>query len=109
VVGHVGSAAYPRARRLLITAGAGGSNGYRIRLRKVELARLAERSGLDINVCHFPPGTSKWNKIEHRLFSAITSNWRGRPLTSHEVVVNLIGATTNKGGLKVQAHLDTGS
>ena len=103
----VGSLAYPEARRLLITADAGGSNGHRVRLWKLELARLAERSGLDITVCHFPPGTSKWNKIEHRLFSAITGNWRGRPLTSHEVVVNLIGATTNKGGLKVQAHLDT--
>jgi hypothetical protein len=105
----VGSQSYPRAARLLITADAGGSNGHRVRLWKVELARLAQRIGLDITVCHFPPGTSKWNKIEHRLFSAITSNWRGRPLTSHEVVVNLIGATTNKGGLKVQAHLDTGS
>ncbi|MGH9186075.1 MAG: ISAzo13 family transposase, partial [Acidimicrobiales bacterium] len=97
------------ARRLLITADAGGSNGYRVRLWKLELGRLAARSGLDITVCHFPPGTSKWNKIEHRLFSAITSNWRGRPLTSHEVVVNLIGATTNKRGLKVHAHLDAGS
>ncbi len=105
----VGSRAYPRARRLLITADAGGSNGYRVRLWKVELARLATRAGIAITVCHFPPGTSKWNRIEHRLFSAITSNWRGRPLTSHEVVVNLIGATTNKRGLKVQAHLDTGS
>jgi hypothetical protein len=104
----VGSRAYPNARRLLITADAGGSNGYRVRLWKVELAKLAARSGLDITVCHFPPGTSKWNRIEHRLWSAVSMNWRGRPLTSHEVVVNLIGATTNKGGLKVQAHLDTG-
>lgn len=78
-------------------------------LWKLELAKLAERSGLDITVCHFPPGTSKWNKVEHRLFSAITSNWRGRPLTSHEVVVNLIGATTNQRGFEVHAHLDTGS
>lgn len=104
----VGRVAYPAARRLLITADAGGSNGYRVRLWKVELGRLAARAGIDITVCHFPPGTSKWNKIEHRLWSAVTSNWRGRPLTSHEVVVNLIGATTNKGGLKVQAHRDTG-
>jgi hypothetical protein len=105
----VGSVAYPDADRLLITADAGGSNGYRVRLWKVELARLASRSGLDITVCHFPPGTSKWNRIEHRLWSAVSMNWRGRPLTSHEVVVSLIGATTNKRGLKVQAHLDTGS
>lgn len=105
----VGSVAYPDASRLLITADAGGSNGYRLRLWKVELARLAERAGLDITVCHFPPGTSKWNRIEHRLWSAVSMNWRGRPLVSHEVVVNLIGATTNKAGLKVQAHLDTGS
>jgi DNA-binding phage protein len=105
----VGSRAYPRARRLLITADAGGSNGYRVRLWKVELGRLAARAGIAITVCHFPPGTSKWNQIEHRLFSAITSNWRGRPLISHEVIVNLIGATTNKRGLRVQAHLDTGS
>jgi len=104
----VGHAAYPDASRLLITADAGGSNGYRVRLWKVELARLAARAGIDITVCHFPPGTSKWNKIEHRLWSAVTSNWRGRPLTSHEVVVNLIGATTNKKGLKVRAVLDTG-
>ncbi len=105
----VGRRAYPKAKRLLITADAGGSNGYRVRLWKVELARLASRSGIDITVCHFPPGTSKWNRIEHRLWSAVSTNWRGRPLVSHEVVVNLIGATTNKGGLKVHAHLDTGS
>jgi hypothetical protein len=104
-----GQAAYPEAARLLITADAGGSNGYRTRLWKVELGRLAARTGLEVTVCHLPPGTSKWNKIEHRLFSAITMNWRGRPLTSHEVVVNLIGATTNSKGLKVQAHRDTGT
>jgi hypothetical protein len=104
----VGSRAYPKAKRLLITADAGGSNGYRVRLWKVELGRLAARTGLAITVCHFPPGTSKWNKIEHRLWSAVSTNWRGRPLTSHEVVVNLIGATTNKRGLKVHAQLDTG-
>ncbi len=104
----VGRVTYPAARQLLITADAGGSNGHRVRLWKVELSRLAARAGIDITVCHFPPGTSKWNKIEHRLWSAVTSNWRGRPLTSHEVVVNLIGATTNKKGLKVRAHRDTG-
>jgi len=105
----LGSATYPAAKRLLVTADAGGSNGYRLRLWKVELGRLAARTDLAITVCHLPPGTSKWNKIEHRLFSAITMNWRGRPLTSHEVVVNLIGATTNRAGLKVHAHRDTGS
>ncbi len=105
----VGSQAYPQARRLLITADAGGSNGYRLRLWKVELARLAARAGIAITVCHLPPGPAKWNKIEHRLWSAVSMNWRGRPLTNHEVVVNLIGATTNKRGLKVHAHLDTGS
>ncbi len=105
----VGSRAYPSATRLLITADSGGSNSYRTRLWKVELGRLAARTGITITVCHLPPGTSKWNKIEHRLFSAITMNWRGRPLTSHEVVVNLIGATTNAKGLKVHAHRDTGS
>src|SRR3954468_16510113 len=105
----VGSHAYPAAPRLLITADAGGSNSYRARLWKVELGRLAARTGIAITVCHLPPGTSKWNKIEHRLFSAITLNWRGRPLTSHEVVVDLIGATTNNKGLKVHAHRDHGS
>jgi Rhodopirellula transposase DDE domain len=105
----VGSVAYPEARRLLITADAGGSNGYRVRLWKLELARLAERAHLDITVCHFPPGTSKWNKIEHQLFSAISMNWRGRPLVSHEVVVNLIGATTTRTGLKVHAERDSRS
>jgi len=105
----VGSVAYPDAHRLLITADAGGSNGYRLRLWKLELAHLAARSGLEITVCHFPPGTSKWNKIEHRLFSAISMNWRGRPLVSHEVIVNLIGATTTRSGLKVHAERDYGS
>jgi hypothetical protein len=104
---QVGTAAYPRARRLLICADAGGSNGYRVRLWKVELAKLAADTGLAITVCHFPPGTSKWNKIEHRLFAAITNNWRGRPLTSHEVVVELIGATTTRTGLTVHAEADT--
>ena len=104
----VGTAAYPKATRLLITADAGGSNGYRSRLWKRELGRLAERTGLAITVCHLPPGTSKWNRIEHRLWSAVSMNWRGRPLTSHQVVVNLIGATTTKTGLKVHAQLDQG-
>ena len=97
---------YPQATRLLITADAGGSNGYRYRLWKAELARLAAQTGLSITVCHFPPGTSKWNKIEHRLFSHITTNWRGRPLTSHQVVVACIAATTTRSGLRVQAELD---
>lgn len=99
---------YPQATRLLITADAGGSNCYRFRLWKAELATLAAETGLAITVCHFPPGTSKWNKIEHRLFSHITMNWRGRPLTSHEVVVQTIAATTTRTGLRVNASLDTG-
>jgi hypothetical protein len=103
-----GALAYPDAARLLITADAGGSNGYRTRAWKTELAALAAQAGLDITVCHFPPGTSKWNKIEHRLFSAISMNWRGRPLTSHEVIVQTIAATTTRTGLTVQAELDTG-
>jgi transposase len=98
---------YPQARRLLITADAGGSNGYRTRAWKAELAALAVETGLEVTVCHFPPGTSKWNKVEHRLFSHITMNWRGRPLSSHEVVVNTIAATTTRTGLKVRAELDT--
>ena len=102
----MGSAVYPKATRLLITADAGGSNGYRLRLWKLELQKLADETGLEIAVCHFPPGTSKWNKIEHRLFSAITQNWRGKPLVSHEVVVNLIGATTTTTGLTVKSELD---
>jgi hypothetical protein len=106
---QVGAAAYPAAKRLLICADAGGSNGYRVRLWKLELAAFAAETGLAVTVCHFPPGTSKWNKIEHRLFSAITNNWRGRPLTSHQVVVELIGATTTRTGLKVTADLDTGT
>ena len=104
-----GNSDYPLARRLLITADAGGSNGYRTRAWKTELAALAAETGLEITVCHFPPGTSKWNKIEHRLFSAITMNWRGRPLTSHEVIVNSIAATTTGTGLTVRAELDPGS
>jgi DDE family transposase len=104
-----GSADYPGARRLLITAGAGGSNGYRTRAWKAGLAALAAETGLEITVCHFPPGTSKWDKIEHRLFSRITMNWRGRPLTSHEVIINSIAATTTRTGLTVAAELDPGS
>ena len=98
---------YPQATRLLITADAGGSNGYRVRLWKLELQKLADETGLEMAVCHLPPGTSKWNKIEHRLFSAISQNWRGKPLVSHEVVVNLIAATTTRTGLRVRAELDT--
>jgi transposase len=99
---------YPRASRLLITADAGGSNSYRYRVWKSELAGLAAETGLAITVCHFPPGTSKWNKIEHRLFAHITMNWRGRPLTSHEVVVKTIAATRTRDGLRVEATLDPG-
>ena len=106
---QIGQAAYPDATRLLITADAGGSNGSRLRLWKVELARLAQELGLEISVSHFPPGTSKWNRIEHRLFAQISMNWRGRPLTSHEVIVETIAATTTKTGLTVQAALDTGT
>jgi hypothetical protein len=104
-----GSSDYPLARRLLITADAGGSNGYRTRAWKTELAALAVETGLEITCCHFPPGTSKWNKIEHRLFSHITMNWRGRPLTSHEVIVQTIATTTTATGLTVHAELDPGS
>ena len=100
---------YPDASRLLITADAGGSNSYRFRVWKAELAALAAETGLAITVCHFPPGTSKWNKIEHRLFSHVTMNWRGRPLTSHEVVVNTIASTKTRTGLRVEAELDTAS
>jgi len=104
-----GKAAYPQASRLLITADGGGSNGYRTRLWKTELAAFAAETGLQVTVCHLPPGTSKWNKIEHRLFSHISMNWRGRPLTSHEVIVQTIAATTTRTGLTVQAELDTGA
>ncbi len=104
-----GQAVYPGARRLLVTADAGGSNSYRTRAWKAELAAFALEAGLTVTVCHFPPGTSKWNKIEHRLFSHITMNWRGRPLTSHEVIVNTIAATTTRTGLTVRAELDPGS
>jgi DDE family transposase len=106
---HAGRAAYPGARRLLITADSGGSNSSRTRAWKYELAALALETGLEITACHFPPGTSKWNKIEHRLFSHITMNWRGRPLTSHEVIVAAIASTTTRTGLRVHAELDAGA
>jgi hypothetical protein len=104
----MGSQAYPKAARLLITADAGGSNGARVRLWKSELQKLADQTGLEISICHLPPGTSKWNKIEHRLFSFISQNWRGKPLVSHQVIVNLISATTTKTGLRVRAEIDPG-
>jgi transposase len=103
----MGCKSYPDAKKLLITADCGGSNGSRVRLWKTELQKLTDEIGLEISVCHFPPGTSKWNKIEHRLFSQITLNWRGKPLTSYEVIVNLIAATTNSKGLEVKCMLDT--
>lgn len=103
----MGRQAYPQSARLLITADAGGSNGSRLRLWKLELQKLADETGLRIAVCHFPPGTSKWNKIEHRLFSFISQNWRGKPLTSLQTIVSLIAATTTTTGLKVHSELDT--
>ncbi len=103
----MGSKCYLHTQHLLITADCGGSNGYRVRLWKVDLQDFANETGLNISVCHFPPGTSKWNKIEHRMFCHISTNWRGKPLTSHEVVVNLIGNTTTQNGLKIQAEIDT--
>jgi len=102
----MGLAVYPKARRLLITADGGGSNGSRVRLGKVELQNLADETGLAIQVCHLPPGTSKGNKVEHRLFAFISQNWRGKPLISHEVIVNLIAATTTQTGLRVRCQLD---
>jgi hypothetical protein len=103
---QMGHDRFPGAERLLITADAGGSNGYRLKAWKVELARLAAETGLDITVCHYPPGTSKWNRIEHRMFSFITMNWRGRPLTSLRTIIELISATTTKTGLTIQADYD---
>ena len=100
-------AAYSKASHLLITADSGGSNGSRTRLWKVELQKMANQTGLTITVCHFPPGTSKWNKIEHRMFSFITKNWRGKPLTDRATIVNLIGSTTTEEGLKIRCELDT--
>ena len=104
---NMGRRLYPKATELLITADAGGSNSYRARAWKLELHRLAVELGFTIAVCHFPPGTSKWNKIEHRMFSHITMNWRGKPLVSREVIVNLIAATTTTTGLRIEAELDT--
>ncbi len=103
---HLGGPRYPTATRVLITADSGGSNGHRTRLWKLELQRLADTTGRIIEVCHYPPGTSKWNKIEHRLFCHITRNWRGIPLTTSEVVVNLVSATRTKEGLTVHCWLD---
>lgn len=103
---EMGQPLYPHACSLLIIADGGGSNGYRLRLWKVELQNLADELALPIEVCHLPPGTSKWNKIEHRLFSFISQNWRGKPLVTHQVIVELIGATTTKAGLTVQCRLD---
>jgi Rhodopirellula transposase DDE domain len=105
---QMGRARFPDAERLLIVADAGGSNGYRVRAWKVELARLALETGLRITVCHYPPGTSKWNRIEHRMFSFITMNWRGRPLTTLRTIIELISATTTEAGLTVQASYDPG-
>jgi hypothetical protein len=104
----MGKRAYPRAKSLMITADGGGSNGPRIALWRWELQRLADATGLAITVCHFPPGTSKWNKIEHRLFSFIGANWRGRPLMSLVAIVNLIAATRTRTGLRVRAEIDNG-
>jgi Rhodopirellula transposase DDE domain len=103
---EMGMPLYPKAKRLLITADAGGSNGYRVRLWKLELQQFADETGLEIEVCHFPPGTSKWNKIEHQMFCHISQNWRGRPLTSRQVVIKLINHTQTKQGLRIQAKLD---
>lgn len=104
----MGQERYPTARRLLVTADAGGSNGYRNKLWKVEIAKLAAETGLEIAVCHYPPGTSKWNKIEHKLFSFITINWRGKPLTSYQTIVELVAGTTTTTGLTVHAERDLG-
>lgn len=104
---QMGTCTYPQAHTLLVIADAGGSNGWRTRLWKAELQRLADELGLALAVCHLPPGTSKWNKIEHRMFAHITQNWRGRPLVSHEIIINSIGHTTTKTGLQIRAELDT--
>jgi len=106
---HVGAARYPDAHEIFITADAGGSNSYRARAWKYELQGLADKLGLSFRVSHLPPGTSKWNKIEHRLFSFISINWRGRPLRTYETIVETIGHTTHRGGLVVHAQLDDGS
>ena len=105
----MGHERYPKANRLTISADGGGSNGSRVRLWKIELQALADELGIEVSVCHLPPGTSKWNKIEHRLFSFITQNWRGKPLVSYQTIVQLIAATTTKAGLTVNSELDTNS
>ncbi len=105
----MGKAAYPDAKALLITADSGGSNGYRLRLWRLMLQHLANETGLAITVAHFPPGTSKWNKIEHRMFSMISMNWRGRPLVSYEAIVELIGSTRSTKGLTIRCELDEGT
>ena len=105
----MGQKVYPHAHELLITADAGGSNGYRVKLWKRELQKLANETGLRLMICHFPPGRSKWNRIEHRMFGHITTNWRGRPLSSLEVIVNLIAGTRTEKGLNIQAAVDLGS
>jgi len=105
----MGRERYPDMKQLTITADGGGSNGSRVRLFKIELQKLADETGLILQICHYPPGTSKWNKIEHRLFCHITQNWRGKPLTSRTAVVELIAATTTKNGLTVRCELDTRS
>ncbi|EQD30245.1 Rhodopirellula transposase family protein, partial [mine drainage metagenome] len=104
----IGKKRYPEAKRLMITADGGGSNGSRVKLWKIELQKLADQSGLDITVSHFPPGMSKWNKIEHRMFSYITMNWRGKPLRSFKIMIELIGNTRTKTGLKISADIDMG-
>jgi transposase len=106
---HLGAERYPKAKTLTITADCGGSNGNRTKLWKVELQKLADETDLELAVCHFPPGTSKWNKVEHRLFSFITMNWRGKPLASLETIINLIGTTTTRSGLEVYTRLDEGT
>ena len=102
----MGRPLHGRAKRLLITADCGGTNGYRVRLWRVQLQHLADELGLTVQVCHFPPGTSKWNKIEHRMFCQITNNWRGRPMLSGQIVANLIGSVTSEAGLCIRVELD---
>ena len=103
---EMGRARFPKATRLLITADGGGSHGHRARLWKLELAKLAKETGLDITVCHYPPGTSKWNRIEHKMWSFISMNWRGRPLVSYRTIIELISATTTESGLTIRAEED---
>src|SRR6267142_4081835 len=105
---RLGKARYPQARRLTITADCGGSNGVRVRLWKRELQALADETGLAVTVAHLPPGTSKWNKIEHRLFACISQNWRGKPLVSHQVIIQLISATVTQTGLTITCDIDRG-